>query len=222
MATMLVSLNPLMCTALDPRLPGKRRAASADELLAWLCVEGSYATSAMAQRYRDALPVVSAVYLAPAAPRLLQKFVEPLKNALGDFCLGNYLGCIALSGMIGEMVATLLWDVDPPSDFPRDAKGKPISKRTFEEVPQKQKIDILLRLNRIDSDIEKAFVDLKDLRNRYLHNLSAGHDTLERDAREALDLAARLFTCLLRLSHPTPGAVAFRSKLMEYLSRQPG
>ena len=47
----------------------------------------------------------------PAEPTLLEKLVWPLRHAKGSYALGTHLGCIALCGMVGEMVAILLWDI---------------------------------------------------------------------------------------------------------------
>jgi len=44
----------------------------------------------------------------------LEKVVWPLKSAKVCYCLGNYLACIAMAGLVGEMTAILTLEAKRP------------------------------------------------------------------------------------------------------------
>jgi hypothetical protein len=112
MPTMSAWINPLRCIPIDAPQPGGAPTPDASELLDYLFApEAERTAEAFAGRYRDVVSVAAAFPFAPAEPTLLQKLVWPLRHAIGSYCLADYLGCVALSGMVGEMVATLLWEI---------------------------------------------------------------------------------------------------------------
>jgi hypothetical protein len=92
-------------------------------------------------------PIVS------AEPTILGKLVWPLRHAKGSYALGNYLAPIALCGMVGEMVAILLWDIAKVT-----LQGHPITEteqramfgNTFEKLGQERRVDILHALKLVD------------------------------------------------------------------------
>lgn len=75
---------------------------------------------------------------------------------------------------------------------------------------------MLHALRLIDEVTRAAFDDLRTIRRRYLHLFSQPHDSLEADARKALDDAAKVVAFVLGLTFKY-GAVGLRSELMAYL-----
>ena len=61
--------------------------------------------------------------------------------------VGNYLAVIALSGMVAEMVAILLWELADVKLNERLVFG-----RTFERLGQERGIEILLAYKQINRD----------------------------------------------------------------------
>lgn len=58
--------------------------------------------------------------IAPAQSTILQKLVSPLKQAIGNSCLGDSLAVIALCGLVAEMAAVLLWEISVGPDRAHD------------------------------------------------------------------------------------------------------
>lgn len=104
-------INPLQCPefdlqAADSPTPG------ADRLLDYLFApEDDRSPDAFVLRYREIAAVPGTLFIAPKEPTILEKLIWPLRHAKGCYALANCLGCIALCGMVGEMVAILLWDI---------------------------------------------------------------------------------------------------------------
>ena len=110
-----VWVNPLMCPEIDLG-PGEAANPTAEQMLDYLFApELDRGCDAFVTRYREIAAVSAPLFVAPAEENILQKLVWPLRHAKGSYALGNYLGCIALCGMVGEMVAILLWDISKVS-----------------------------------------------------------------------------------------------------------
>lgn len=220
MATMRAWINPLRCIPVDVPQPGDPPTPSAAQLLDYLFApEGERTTEAFVGRYREVVSVAAAFPFAPAEPNILQKLVWPLRHAVGSYCLADYLGCVALSGMVGEMVAILLWEISP---YPRS--DPPLGERqqrqlfgsSFEKLGQERRTDVLLAFRLIDEQTSAAFDELRTIRRRYLHLFSQSHDSLEVDARRALDAAAKVVAFALGITFKD-GTVGLRPDLMAYL-----
>jgi hypothetical protein len=193
----------------------------APQLLAYLFApEADGTIDAFVARYREVAFIPSAFPFAPAEPTILEKLVWPLRHAVGSYCLANYLGCVALCGMVGEMVALLLWEISP---YPRanpamgDREQRQLFGRTFEQLGQERRMDVLRAFRLIDDEIRAAFEVLRTTRNRYLHLLSVPHDSLAADARTALEATRKVVASVLGLSIKD-GAVGVRPDLMAYLA----
>lgn len=225
MPTIRAWINPLACIPLElPPSPNTSPSPGASELLKYLFApEAEGTVEAFVRRYREVASLPKAFPFAPAEPEILDKLVWPLRHAIGSYCLADYLGCVALCGMVGEMVAILLWEISP---YPRgspplaDKEQKQLFGRTFETLGQERRIDVLRGFRLIDDDTKAALSQLKAIRNRYLHFFSQPHDSLPGDARSAMDAARRVVTFTLK---PTfqDGAVGLRPELMAYLDARP-
>ncbi len=220
--TFIAQVNPLRCIPIDLPQPGEPATPDAAKLLDYLLApDAERTTDAFVRRYREVAAVAAAFPVAPAERSILQKLLWPLRHAIGSYCLADYLGCVALSGMVGEMVAILLWEISrDPRENPSSADQgeRRLFGSKFEKLSQERRIDVLRGYRLIDGETEAAFDKLRTIRRRYLHLLSQPHDSLEADAREALDVTAKLVTFLLGLSIPRPGVVALRPELMAYVA----
>lgn len=146
----------------------------------------------------------------------------PLRHAKGNYALANYLGCIALCGMVGEMVAILQWDISKVTlqGHPMtDTEQKAVFGRTFEKLGQERRADVLHSLKLIDDKILEAFNRLRGLRNKYLHFLSQPHTELSVDARQAYGCALTLVSYVLGQTF-VDGSVVLRPELMAYLAEK--
>lgn len=74
------------------------------------------------------LPVV------PHTERIFKRILKPLKSAKVNYCLGDYLSTIASCGIVGEMLAILLWKLGDVR-----LNNKPMTERDEEFVELKRK-----------------------------------------------------------------------------------
>ena len=158
--------------------------------------------------------------VAPAEPTILEKLVWPLRHAKGSYALGSYLSCIALCGMVGEMVALLLWEISKVNiqNKPLDEAGeRALLGNTFEKLGQERRTQVLRAFDRIDAETKSAFDTLREIRRRYLHFLFQPHEQVATDARTAYEQALRVVAVVLGVAFEE-GAVALRPDLMEYLT----
>ena len=221
MGTLRAQINPLRCLPIDlPQVTKDAPSPDAARLFEYLFdPDAEQSVEAFVRRYREVEPVAAAFPFAPAEPAILGKLMWPLRHALGGYCLADYLGCIALCGMVGEMVAILLWEISPyPRGTPQlgDAQARRLFGSTFEKLGQERRVDVLRGFRLIDEPTGTAFDDLRTIRRRYLHLFSQPHDSLEADARRALDDAAKVVAFALGLTLKD-GTVGLRQDLMAYL-----
>ena len=138
-------VNPLKCPEIDLD-PASSAVPTEAQLLDYLFApEGNKGCGTFVTRYRD-IACEDTLFLAPAEKNLLQKLVWPLRHAIGSYALGNFLGCIALCGMVGKMVAILLWDISKvrlkEKTWDEEAQ-KAIFGSTFERLNQDRRTKVL-------------------------------------------------------------------------------
>jgi hypothetical protein len=220
-------VNPLKWADVDilPRLPGAppESVPTAEQILAYLhAPEIDRSRPAFLTRYQEIAQVLDPLPVVPAEPTILGKLVWPLRHAKGSYALGNYLGCIALRGMVGEMVAILLWDISkvPLQGHPMtEAEQRAMFGRTFERLGQERKVEVLHTLKLIDDVAKTAFESLRGLRNTYLHFLSKAHNQLPQDALKAYGDALQVVAIVLGPSFDK-GNLVLRPDLVAYLTEK--
>ncbi len=85
-------------------------AASWNEIAGWLFADAGTLGEIRA-RYKETEEIRSRIIAVPAQPNMLSHITGPLHAAWVDYVMGNYLGTIALCGMIGEMLAMLIHEL---------------------------------------------------------------------------------------------------------------
>ncbi len=133
------------------------------------------------------------ISIAPYTKELSERLLKPLKAAKKNYCLGDYSSTIALCGVVGEMLAILLWKINEPR-----LKGKPITEEdekglfgsTFEKLGQKRRLEILETFGYINEIQYRNFVVIKNSRIPYLHLWSVD---LKNDRKDALDTFKKAF-----------------------------
>jgi hypothetical protein len=147
------------------------------------------------KRYLEISSDTPRLPIAPAEPRILDKLIWPLRHAKASFMFQNYLGAIALCGMIAEMVAILLFDT---SGF--QINGQPMTTdqqseifgSTFEKLGQDRRVKVLRGYGLIANEQQQFFENIRLARKRYLHLWSQDHESLPSDAIKAYAAAAQL------------------------------
>ena len=90
------------------------------------------------KRYKEISKEKVRFFAAPAEERILNKLVWPLRNAKASYMVGNYLGTIALCGMVSEMVAILLFDISDFKDIEDFKFYEPVIYYDYRNVPKEK------------------------------------------------------------------------------------
>ena len=196
---------------------------SQDGLLEFLFAPGlPHDMDAVLERYRTVTENTEELGLVPYEPTFMQKLVWPLRHAKACYMLGNYIGTIALCGMVCEMLAILLYEMSPIRLGPA---GRPLSKAaqkkllgaTFERHGQERRAEILCLLGVIDDELKSKFGLVRTNRNKYLHALSHEHGDVAKDAatayRETLLLVVKGLGYTIK-----DGRFVFHQRVMKYLA----
>jgi hypothetical protein len=172
------------------------------------------------KRYEEATEEFQ-IFGVPSEPKIVSKLLEPLHGAKSAYVLGNFLSCIALCGMVAEMVAILMYEV---REF--TINGKPLDEKTqkgvfsmsFERLGQDRKIEVLSALSMINEKERHSFLTVKTIRKNYLHYLSHPHDRIREDARTAFGATANLVVWLMGLG-VAAGSMKLDQRFINYLKR---
>ena len=222
MPTFVACVNPLMCPEIDCPGPGREPLSAAHVLDYLVSPDFDRSVEAFAKRYAEIRPSPEVLAVAPRETKILEKLIWPLRQAIGSYALANYLGCIAQCGMVGEMVAMLLWDISKPQHQGHAmtaSEQEALFGSSFEKLGQERRVRVLATLGLIDDATKKAFDELRSIRKRYLHFLSQAHDNIADDARRSFSAAATLSKVALGISFQN-GAVVLRPELVEYLKER--
>lgn len=224
-----VQVNPLIFLSLDPviqRAQGRSGEVEASALLRDLRVGQTLEDlEKVAQRYAVISKLDSLVQIVLHDQRILEKIIWPLRSAKKAYVLGDYLACVALAGSIGEMVASFVFDLAGVR-----LGGKPLTAkqqtrlfgRPFEELSQYRRVDILHAFGLWDAGQVQKATELRKIRNKYLHRLSAELTGIEKKAACAYRLAVELAGPVVGLPLGKGGSIVLDPKLREYLRRTRG
>lgn len=182
-------INPLAFLEVDqPWAQLTKEPITLEAIIRFVCSPGMKTdTQSLVDRYKEISVEPIRLTAAPAEERILTKLVWPLRHAKACYMVGNYLGTISLCGMVGEMVAILLFEISNIS-----INGKPLDKNDqvglfgseFEKLGQERRIGVLRSYNLIDDLLRANFDLIRTKRRRYLHIYSQDHANLPSDAIE--------------------------------------
>lgn len=217
-------INPLAFLDVDlPAALTQNPKPMAESILAFLCSPGIAAdTASLVDRYRRISTEPIRLSVAPAEPRILEKLIWPLRHAKASYVVGNYLGVVALCGMVSEMVALLLWQVTDAS-----LNGRPMTPAdepalfgsSFERLGQDRRVHVLRAYGVINNDVVTMFDTIRLIRRRYLHLWSQDHDRLPDDAVASVHAAVGLVVAAVGQDF-ADGKVVLNPRLVKYLGRQ--
>ena len=99
-------VNPLAFIEVDFPSAGE---PDANAILSFLCrPEMPADTKSLVKRYKK-ISTGPTLFVVPLERRILDKLVWPLRHAKASYVVGDDLSVVALTGIVGEMVAVLLW-----------------------------------------------------------------------------------------------------------------
>ena len=216
-------VNPAILFSLEPLLEKGAGQPEAAAVLRDLCSPDADASlEAMARRCQEVAPPRNPLGIVPAEKNILTKLIWPLRNARSCYVMGNYLGTIALSGMVAEMVAVVLFDIAEPSVEGRPLDAKHQVERfgcKFEKLGQKRRIEVLKQLGVLRGTIDKSFLKILSVRRRYLHFWSHDHGDVSADAAKACEAAVAVVVALMgiRFDH---GKAILTPAMVKYLKKK--
>lgn len=187
-----------------------------------LGVPPQHVTSEVLDRYVEVSSKETYTPIFPHTDKLFERFLIPLKSAKRCYCLGEYLATIEVCAHVGEMLALLIWQMNPGS-----INGKPVDSalqkaifgREFEKLGQEQRVDILKGIGSL-ADAEAQNLDfLRATRRRYFHFWDPP-TTLQRDALESFLRVSSLIKSTLQIEFDH-GKVKMNPALLAYLKAHP-
>ena len=193
-------INPLVFIDADEAL-GPKEVPSVERLLEYLCTPSrSSQIGDMVERYGEISGEVHRLFMAPAEKNVLERLVWPLQHAVADYMIGNYLGTIAMSGIVAEMLSIFIFDLSHVSINGRvmtDSDQRGLFGSSFEKLSQDRRVSVLRTYELINDDMKAAFDTIRTKRRKYLHLFSQSHDKVAEDAvgafSAAVTLVARFF-----------------------------
>ena len=223
-----VWVNPLVFLSLDSlirKVTGAEGAVNANSLLADLVSSRERTpdpVGLISRRYDEVSEFDRLLPVVPADDTILAKIVWPLRSAKQAYILGDSLGCIALSGSVGEMVATFVFELTGLQVGGKALAPTPQKRlfgKRFEALGQSRRVDVLRTLGVwAEPEVTKA-KNLAWIRNRYVHGLSEGMAGIQHEAFQAYRLAAELTSWAIGPKF-VEGAVVWPGPLLRYIRRQ--
>ena len=219
-----VLLNPLVFHEAEQALEDQPHEINAESILRHLCsIDLSSEPDAFLERYGDLRQINSAkLWITPVSPQILRRFVFPLRDAFNSYLLGAYLAAIANSGYVAEMVALLKHQIanrtvnGAPA---KEALEKKIYGKTFENLGQERRIDVLKAWGLLSDETKRAFSEIRNIRRSYLHFSDTDDSNLQTDALKCVGHAEHLLVWLMGL-HVLDGKLAFSAEFQVYLRQE--
>jgi len=210
-----VFLNPLMAPDVDAFGP--------DWLVTFLCTPGtSHDATSLQKRWQEISSVQLGLFAPPNEDRILNQLVWPLRHAKGSYVVGNYLGTIALSGVVAEMATILAFDILQPrlNEQPVTPKmQEQLWGRTFDRLEQVRRVDVLRVMGWAAPEVTDALSRIRGIRNQHLHVPSVSNEALDaRHAREAFRDAVYVVSALIG-QEIKDGKLMLSPSMMNYLER---
>jgi len=222
--TVGVFVNPLQLRDVDePWVSITEREPTLESLVEFICTPGiGTDLENLVSRYKEISKEKPRLFAAPVEQRILDKLIWPLRHAKAGYMVGNYVGTIALCGMVAEMVAMLLFEITSFS-----LNNKPMTEqdqssvfgRKFEKLGQQRRVQILHAYGVINDKLKKAFDLIRSTRNKYLHLWSQDHEQLPADAIATFNAAIEIAVAAIG-QNIQDGKLILNPSLVKYLSRK--
>lgn len=219
-----VFVNPLQFLELDePWASLQKEKPSLESFIDFICIPGVGSDlKSLVKRYKEISVEKKRLFAAPSEQRILDKLVWPLRNAKAAYMCGNYLNTIALCGMVAEMVAILLFEINQfrLNNKPMSEKDQiSVFGRKFEKLGQDRRVNILAAYAVIDNSQKEAFEGIRLTRNKYLHLWSQDHEQLPPDAITSFESAVLLVVSAIG-QNIQDGKLSLNPALISYLEQQ--
>jgi hypothetical protein len=219
-----VYVNPIQFIDVDePWATVLNREVSAQSVLDFICTPGVGSDiESILSRYKAISIEKKRILAAPNEQRILDKLIWPLRNAKAGYMCGNYLGVIALCGMVAEMVAIFLFEINSfklNKTIVPDEGQKAIFGSSFEKLGQERRVNILYAFDVINNEMKKSFDIIRNIRRIYLHLWSQDHEKLPSDAVKCFEAAVLLVVSTIG-QDLKDGKLILNKGIFEYLEKR--
>jgi hypothetical protein len=163
------------------------------------------------------------LHAVPSTPVIMNRLIWPLRQAKGCFMVENYLGTIALCGVVAEMISILMVDMRPVRVYGKvlDRKDqKAIFGRALDKLGQEARTRILHHLGHFPGDINAHFDRIRNARRKYLHAFDYDEKQLPADALAAYDSALTILVELIGQEVKDNQILVLNPSFQRYLHRK--
>ncbi len=195
----------------------------ANQLISWLKMPRADISREILHRYARMSTRELYIPFTLARPEIVeQRIIAPLESAKRFACRGEYLGSVALSGLVGEMLVVFVWEMNSSKrrdSHDEEIDDKRIINNKFDKIPQSVRVNMLEAFDYIDTETVTKFRDLSEKRNAMLHSWtdSIVLKDIEESAIRCYSLAASLMKGIFKLELQDPGSLKMDKKVIKFL-----
>lgn len=150
----------------------------------------------------------------------------PIQHAVAAFALSHWLTVVVLSGSTAELLSVLLYQLALPkvrhrfATLSQEQKGLVTSTKQFADLGQKDRIDLLDKLEIVDASISGELSTIRQTRNLYVHpsrGIKYAASKQKRDATEVLQKTCKLVQDCLIVGSGIHGMDLWNPLIFEHL-----
>ena len=208
---MQIFLNPSWVLEWDPRFPSSQLPANPtpERLLEFFCSLGKRSDmAAFRKRYFKVSEEERRLDISVEEPEIKENLFVPLRQAKTNYILGDYVGSIALCGIVAEKLAILIHNMSKPDEARREKFEK--------KWGQSERVKELKRRKLIDEQCTNDFEDIMKYRKSALHHWNTVEGRTAERAAQAYAAATRLVDATTEFKIEA-GVLTMNPKLWEYL-----
>jgi hypothetical protein len=209
-----VRLNPLRMFEWDrqrvtvPPLPGH---PTPERLLQFLCTSETtpdFDIATYQKRYLE-ISEVKELVMSFNEPELSENIFDPLRHAKMSYILSNYLGTIALCGLVAEKVAILIHGLHNDDEQERER---------FERLGQDARVKELKTAGWIGPSLVQNFGNIRGSRRQYLHYWNEVEPRVRADAVRCYGWTTDAIIEAMGITFHS-GALVVRPEMAAYLKK---
>jgi len=124
--------------------------------------------------------------------QLTSRIIQPIILGKKYYALGEYVSCIAMSGLAAEMMTLVIWNM---SEFSIAEKllTEEDQKIFFGRMDQERRIKLLRLTNAIKDDDQNMLEQIRKIRNKYTHSWDVKSNQDKGNAKKVIRFALILF-----------------------------
>lgn len=144
------------------------------------------------KRYCEITDKETHLSITPSYEQLINRIIQPIVLGKKYFTLGEYVPCIAMSGLAAEMMTLVFWGMSAFS-----IGGKAINEKDqeilFGKMNQKRRIEILYLTKGINKEGRDMLESIRNIRNKYTHSWDIKKILDKGNAKKVIRYALILF-----------------------------